>query len=386
MSPFRRARRLALPLAIALAGLMLPPAAVADACSTPGRWYLDGGTPVAPSTLMAELAQRRVVLLGEQHDRMVHHRWQLHTLAGLHAHQPRMVIGLEMLPRDAQPALDAWVAGELDETGFIEASRWHDAWGFDPSLYFPILHFARMQRIPLLALNVAPELRRRLVDEGWESVPEAQRHGITPPAAPPASYREALAEVFDEHPTGGDRDTGLARFIDAQLVWDRAMAAALAEASGDDTLVVGLMGQGHLTHGHGVPHQLDDLGLADHRTLLPVTPEADCRPAEPGLADAVYLLGDESPHEPPRAPRLGVLIGEHAEGLMIQGVGPGSVAAEAGLQEGDIILRAADRPMTTPGDLTGLLQRMVPGILLPLEVRRDGRQQEILARLQAPAP
>ncbi|MCH4561811.1 ChaN family lipoprotein [Halomonas sp. EGI 63088] len=382
MPRLSRARGLALCGALALA--WLAPPATADGCPATGQWYLDGGDPVSPDTLMAELAEREVVLLGEQHDRLAHHRWQLHTLAGLYAHRPRLVIGLEMLPREAQPALDAWVAGKLDEAGFLEASQWHDAWGFDPALYFPILHFARMQRIPLLALNVDHALRRRLVDEGWDAVPDAQRFGITPPAAPPEAYREFLAEEYERHP--GDDDNGLDRFIDAQLVWDRAMATALAVAGGGDTLVVGLIGQGHLTHGHGVPHQLDDLGLGDHRTLLPVTPDADCRPVEPGLADAYYLLGDESPHEPPATLRLGVLIGEHAEGVAIHGVGPDSVAAEAGLREGDVIVRAAGRPMSAPGDLTRLIQRMVTGTLLPLEVRRDGRVQELLARFPPPSP
>ncbi|MDI5985501.1 ChaN family lipoprotein [Halomonas sp. M4R5S39] len=383
MPRLSRARRLALGGAIALA--WLAPPATADECPATGQWYLDGGAPVSPDTLMTELADREVVLLGEQHDRLAHHRWQLHTLAGLHSHRPRLVIGLEMLPREAQPALDAWVAGELDEAGFLEASRWHEAWGFDPTLYFPILHFARMQRIPLLALNVGPALRRRLVDEGWSGVPENQRFGITPPAAVPKAYRESLAEEYGRHP-GGDGDHGLARFVDAQQVWDRAMATALAEAAENGTLVVGLIGQGHLTHGHGVPHQLDDLGVDDHRTLLPVTPDDGCRPPEPGLADAYYLLGDESPHEPPEALRLGVSIGAHAEGVAIHGVGPDSVAAEAGLREGDVIVRAAGRPMAAPGDLTGLMQRMVPGTLLPLEIRRDGRERELLARFPAPSP
>jgi uncharacterized iron-regulated protein len=240
-------------------------------------------------------------MLGEQHDRLAHHRWQLHTLAGLHAHHPRMVIGLEMLPREAQPALDAWVAGELDEAGFLEASEWQSAWGFDPALYFPILHFARMQRIPLLALNVTPTLRQRLVAEGWEAIPEQERYAITPPAAPSEAYRGVLSDVFDQHPGDDDREAGLARFIDAQLVWDRAMATGLADASDENTLVVGLICQGHLTHGHGVPHQLDDLGLTDHRTLLPITPGPDCHFPEPGYADAVYLLGDETPYEPPES-------------------------------------------------------------------------------------
>ncbi len=371
-------------LGAALAWLS-PLTALADDCPIPGQWRVDGGETATTAGLMAELADTRVVLLGEQHDRLDHHRWQLHTLAALHAHRPSMVIGLEMLPREAQPALDAWVAGELDEAAFLEQSDWHRAWGFDPELYLPILHFARMQRIPLVALNVSPELRNRLSREGWERVPERERFGITPPAPALPDYRDALASIHARHAGRADDPAGLERFIEAQLVWDRAMATGLVEAASADRLVVGLMGQGHLADGNGVPYQLDDLGLEAHLSLLPWTPGADCQ-SPTFRADALYVLDDETAFQPPEPPRLGVLIGEHEEGVLVQSIASGSVAASSGLAEGDIIVTAAGQPMAEPADLPAVVRRQAPGTLLPLEVRRDGRRQEVLARFPPDAP
>ncbi|WP_280554498.1 ChaN family lipoprotein [Halomonas sp. 25-S5] len=362
----------------------LAPLAQADGCPTPGQWQVAGGKTLTTAGLMAKLAGADVVLLGEQHDRLDHHRWQLHTLAALHAHRPQMMIGLEMLPREAQPALDAWVAGALDEAAFLEQSDWRRAWGFDPDLYLPILHFARMQRIPLLALNITPALRGRLASEGWEAVPEQQRFGITPPAPARPAYRASLAAIYAEHAERDGDPADLERFIAAQLVWDRAMATALADAAADGTLVAGLMGEGHLADGDGVPYQLDDLGLGDHRSLQPWIPGPDCQPPA-ARADALYVLGDESPFQPPEPPRLGVLIGEHAEGVLVQGIAPGSVAEAAGLAEGDVIVTAAGRPMTQPADLTAVIGRQVPGTLLPLDIRRGGERQEVLARFPPPA-
>ncbi|WP_043488088.1 ChaN family lipoprotein [Halomonas halodenitrificans] len=284
-------------LALTLAGLPAP--GLANECPPPGEWQRDGDA-VPADALMRELATRRVVLLGEQHKRLAHHRWQLHTLAALHAHQPDLAIGLEMLPRSAQPALDAWVAGELDVATFLEDSGWREAWGYDPALYLPILHFARMHRLPLLALNVAPALRRRLSQQGWEAVPPAQRHHLTPPAPPSSGYVDALTEVHARHPEDPDNPNGLEDFIDAQLVWDRAMAEALAQATEHASLVVGLMGEGHIRHGHGVPHQLHDLGIEAQRTLLAWSPPQECPPPE-AVADALFGLGDEAPHEPAAA-------------------------------------------------------------------------------------
>ena len=358
----------------------------ANGCLAPGQWLQPDGERLAPDDLFPELAEQEVVLLGEQHDRMDHHRWQLSTLAGLHAYRPDMVIGLEMLPREAQPALDAWVAGELDEQAFLDDSNWRTAWGFDPGLYFPILHFARLHQVPLQAINVTPELRGRLVNEGWAAVPEAERFAISAPAEPPAAYRERLGEVYEQHPSREGDEADFARFVAAQLAWDRAMAVGLAEAGEDGALVVGLIGQGHLAYGHGVPHQLSDLGVEAHSTLLPwQVDEQACELPPQGLARAVFAVADRQPEALPPM-QLGVYIVPHEVGVEVHATLEGSIAEQAGLQAGDVILRAAGEALARPADLTGLVRQQRPGTLLPLKVRRDGEEREILARFPPRSP
>lgn len=85
-------------------------------------------------------------------------------------------------------------------------------------------------------------------------------------------------------------DDAFARFLDGQLLWDRAMAEALAGAVRDhpDALVVGLMGSGHVVHGYGVEHQLRDLGVVDVGSLLPWDGDSDCTDLVAGVADAVF--------------------------------------------------------------------------------------------------
>lgn len=114
-------------------------------------------------------------------------------------------------------------------------------------------------------------------------------------SSPPASsaYRERLADHFRAHraqvPDGGAR---FARFVEAQLTWDRAMAEALARgrARPGAPLVVGLIGSEHLRHREGVPHQLADLGIDKVAVLLPRDLREGCRSVVPGEADALFIL------------------------------------------------------------------------------------------------
>lgn len=263
----------------------------------PGTW-LDPQTAkeLSHADLVRRLAGKRAVLLGETHDRYDIHRWQLHVAASLLAPGRPLVMGFEMFPRRVQPALDAWVAGDLDTAAFLEHSEWATVWGFPPELYLPLFHFCRQFRVPMKALNC----RRPLVTEvgklGWEAIPEADRDGVTPARPATPAHRQYLFDI-----TGGGSPTRKAgsadspdfdRFVRAQQTWDRAFACNIAEALTEtpDALVIGIIGRGHLEFGHGTPYQLADLGITDVAVLLPADDETFNSERCAGIADAVFRL------------------------------------------------------------------------------------------------
>ena len=168
-------------------------------CVPVGTWLEPGGRRTDAAMLTAALAGSSVVLLGEEHDSAEHHRWQLQMLAALHARKPDLVIGFEMFPRRVQPALDRWVAGELTEAQFLRETEWRKVWTYDPQLYLPLFHFARMNAIPMVALNIEPTLTRAVSEKGFDAVAEAQRDGVSRPAPGQSAYRDALRGAYRAH-------------------------------------------------------------------------------------------------------------------------------------------------------------------------------------------
>ena len=272
----------------------------AVACVPPKTWVQPGeGATLDDASLFRSLAEHRVVLLGERHDSYAHHAWQLETLRRLHAQHGDLVIGMEMFPRRVQGVLDRWVAGELSTEQFLIDSDWFNVWSLDPDLYLDILHYAREHRIPLRALNVDRDFTRMVARLGLDAVPEPLREGVSRPHAPAPAYTTWLNDVFARHHDGdmGSEDDSRTRFIEAQLVWDRAMAEAIRSAQREmpGRLMVGLIGSGHLRHGWGVPHQLDALGEPDSAVLLPWDAGSPCSDLVPGLAEAVYGIEEALP-------------------------------------------------------------------------------------------
>ncbi len=357
----------------------------------------ESGETLTPEQFFESLAGARIVLLGEAHTSAAHHRWQHYMLAALHSQNPNMMIGFEMLPRRAQPVLDAWSAGRLTEKEFLEQSRWQDVWGFDPEFYLPLLHFARLNRLPTIALNVDRELVSKVGKQGWQALSEEQRMGLGDPAPASDDYRASLARVFafkqsfnredESEAVAPDLDEligsdELANFVDAQLTWDRAMAEALAGAHRRDpsALVVGIVGRGHLEYGFGIPHQLLDLGIEDVDVLLPFDASESCDPLPADLATAVFVVDSEAGQPLPSRPRLGIIIEASDDGVRVMQVVADSVADRSGIVKGDLIRSAAGFETTTNAALIEVIQRQAPGTWLPLKITRGQKTLELVAR------
>lgn len=345
-----------------------------------GEWFSPAsGATISASEMLTQMAEKKVVLLGERHDSAEDHRWQLHTLIQLHARRPRLALALEMFPRRVQPVLDRWVAGELSEEEFLRQAEWKKVWGYDARDYLPLFHYARMQRLPMLAVNVEKSLIEAVGEKGWEGVAEAQKEGVTRPAPASDAYRQELRQVFDHHPAKARGEKAFPLFVEAQTVWDRAMAQGIADflRRQPETLVVGIVGAGHVRHGHGIAHQLKDLGIHEVGLLLPWEVGQDCRKPSPTLADALFLIAPVKSE----APRLGVALEPwRDEGLRVREVFPSSIAAAAGMRRDDLIIALAGQPAKSVEAVRQAVRAMPAGAWLPLTVRRGEETLELVAK------
>lgn len=362
-------------------------------CVPLGNWVIPGSGPTTQQDVISRAAKASVVLLGETHVNADHHRWQLQTLVALHAVRPNMVIGFEMFPRRVQAVLDKWVAGELTEKEFLRAAEWDRVWNTDANLYLPIFHFARMNHIPMRALNIESNLRRLVSEKGFYGVSIEQREGLTRPAEPSQAYLDYLFPIYKQHDRKDKQkgemnqdDPDFRRFISGQQLWDRAMAQilhrALAESTGSEKpLVVGVMGAGHVLHGFGVTHQLHDLGVQNVAALLPWDSDKSCKNLVKGVADAVFgVLPNVSESFQPQFQRLGIRFEMGRGGAVVLQVEKNSIAEAAKLQDSDVILEMAGLPLKNTEDVVTIVKRQAPGTWLPLKIKRDDQEMRIIAK------
>jgi uncharacterized iron-regulated protein len=316
--------------------------------------------------LLDAIADRRVVFVGESHDRYEDHLNQLQVIEGLKRRGKDLAIGMEFFQQPYQAPLDAYIAGQIDEAEFLRRTQYFDRWRYDYRLYRPILSFARESRIPVIALNLESELTGRVGDVGIDGLKPEERARIpTDMGREDQTYRDRVKAVFDMHPAA--QKGSFERFLQVQLLWDEGMAERAArylQEHPEKTLVV-LAGSGHLEFGQGIPRRLQ------RRTPVPaaILLNGSNRDLDPAAAD--YLLFPKR-LDLPAAGLLGVMLKAEGDGkgAEVEGLAENSGAKKAGIKEGDRIVRVGDSPVGTYADIRIALLDRRPGERVPVEVLR----------------
>jgi uncharacterized iron-regulated protein len=328
---------------------------------------VDPADPDALNRVLDRLAGRRVILIGETHDRYDHHQNQLAVIRGLRERGREVAIGMEFFQTPFQPHLDAFLAGEINEKQLLKKTEYYSRWRYDYRLYREILEYARAQRMPLVALNAPTELVAQVSREGLEALTPDERAGlvVTPPGGNGA-YEARLRPVFELH--GKTDEARFRRFADVQRLWDAHMARAASDfltANPAKTLVI-LAGAGHVVYRDAIPGRLADLD-PEETAILATGPKERYAGGEPDVLFAERDLALEP------AGQIGMALTAQEDGIRVRQVRPQSPAEQVGFQTGDRILSIAGEPVSTIEDVRLALLDRSPGEELWVNWMRDVR-------------
>ncbi len=259
------------------------------------RVYDIAGRSSSFAAVLKQLSDTDVVLVGEEHDDVIGHRFEAELLAAayrrLHAEDGREVIlSLEMFERDVQYILAEYLEGAISETHFLNSSR---PWDSYEDHYRPLVEFSKQHGLAVVAANAPRRYVNRVSREGPESLMalSATAKSFLPPLpypGPSTEYRaqwdalmaEAMAEAAMQSDSsaadvGGDEADGdeasvsqhyaiNPNVIYSQALWDASMGHAVTSAlrAAPGALVVHMAGSFHVQRGTGIPERIADYAPA----------------------------------------------------------------------------------------------------------------------------
>ncbi len=254
------------------------------------------GRSIEPEAFFAILRTKTVVYVGERHDDPGDHGVQYAILRQLHRDEGSLAIGMEMFQTPFQEPLTQWSAGLIDETVLRRETEYDDRWGFDFSMYRPILEYARNRGIEVVALNTPHEVAYAVAKDGLDSLSAEQASALPELDLANEQHRALFDSEFDagEHAAGD----GVDQYYEAQVVWDETMGSRVAETLGridGPAKMIVFAGRVHVKRGLGIPDRAAKRGATPYAVVLPVTDKelkAELkRPPGERSADFFWALG-----------------------------------------------------------------------------------------------
>ncbi|MBX3354467.1 MAG: ChaN family lipoprotein [Phycisphaeraceae bacterium] len=195
------------------------------------------GTILTWYDLSEAVAWADVIIIGEQHDDPVAHAVQQAIVMETIARFPRVVLSMEMLERDDQPLIDAYLRGEIEVDAFIDGTDSRHWAGRDTWVIFfqPMIDAAKASGAPVVGANAPRRLVRQARLEGYDALralpADEQALFALPRRESKPEYRARFDTVMSGMSDAKSFDsTAFDSVFRSQLVWDATMAESIVDA------------------------------------------------------------------------------------------------------------------------------------------------------------
>ncbi|MEZ4375291.1 MAG: ChaN family lipoprotein [Polyangiaceae bacterium] len=184
------------------------------------------GSALSVEELLTDLTTADVLCVGEQHDD-VHHHWAQYLILNQLIERRQMngrgvAVGLEMVSRRKQPALNRWSTGETKAKETLEALDWNQTWGYDFGNYAPIWWLAKQNRVAILGLNLEQDMSRKIARVGLKGLtPEERARLPREMNLRNRAHRAYFEQAMAHHPPPV---SSRRKYYEAQVAWDETMA------------------------------------------------------------------------------------------------------------------------------------------------------------------
>ena len=246
------------------------------------------GSPLDFNALVGQLSRKDIVFIGEVHNNPAHHLIQIQIIQALMARSDRVTLGMEFFPVTKQATLDRYLSDQLSEDAFLRDLDWQHSWGYDYSLYRPLMLLAKQNGIEVIAINAPAEVVKKVARQGLDKLEPEERALLAQDIdLDHEAHRIYLQRIFEQH--NHDDLKQFDYFYQAQCTWEDTMAQNIAKhAKKRGGMFVVLAGNGHLVQKFGIPDRTFKRHSVPMATVLPLPLNGQVS-IEPGIGDYLWF-------------------------------------------------------------------------------------------------
>ncbi len=346
------------------------------------------GETITPKDLAARLADVRVVFVGESHTSIEYHNVQRRLIEELAAAGRKVFVGLEMYPYTEQAWLDKWSAGELTEDAFVKDSRWYKNWGYHWLYYRDIFTFSQKNKIRMFGVNTPREVVAAVRKKGFANLTAEEAARIPSKIDTDSAEHKRLFKAYfspeDSLHTTGMTDEQFTAMYNAQATWDATMGynavQALQKFGDKNTIMVVLIGSGHVAYGLGAERQAKLWFEGKIASVIPMAVANDKGEKPVVRGSYANFVWGVAPEKASLFPTLGLSTGQKKDNAYpVIAVQAGTVAAQAGFKVGDVLVSMDGVAITDTEILNQLMAQKRWGDGAEFKIKRGSEEVPLKA-------
>lgn len=237
--------------------------------------------PITLPDFTLEVKDADVVLVGEWHTHTGIHRFQTELLRAMYQQSPDVALSMEMFSRDSQTVVEQYLAGEIGEQTLIQQAN---AWPNYESDYRPLVEFAKIEKLDIIAANAPKNIVRCIGREGTDyldKLPVNERSWLADTISTQDSAYKTHFLSSMHH--GNELQNG--KQFAAQMAWDETMAESIVRylERHPNSQVMHIAGKFHIENGLGTAASI--LARAPNLKVVIVTPMGVNETPDEGTGD-----------------------------------------------------------------------------------------------------
>ncbi len=352
---------------------------------TAGKIYsADTGEPISFDGMIQEMAESRIIYVGETHNSLQMHQIQAKIIQKLFEQGRDLSVGLEMYPITQQEILKKWSLGILSEEEFIREGQWYVTWNFHFGFYEDVFKVVKENSIPLYAVNVPRKVITNIRMKGWEALSEEEKEMVPVPDLTNKDHRTLIRTIFESSDLppqmkGKGLEMAFEGLYRAQTAWDETMAHyALSALDKEGGTIVVLAGSGHLLYNLGINMRAYNRGKLPFKTVISVVIPNDEEGIEVSCSLADYVWG-LSAEDRPVYPSVGLGFKkiEGIENLVVERDPIDGVSKGADFKKGDVVLSVDGKKFTDINELRMYFSKFTWGDSVTFQLLRDAEKREV---------
>jgi uncharacterized iron-regulated protein len=186
------------------------------------------GKPSSVQQAVEQLHDCDVIVFGEYHDDKAIHQMEAEFLKNIYQTEPNLALSLEMIERDVQLQVDAYLQDKITETEFVTQIR---PWKNYLEDYRPMVNFAKTNKLDVIASNIPRFIAAQYAKDGTlDRIADDKKQYL--PQVHQVLKNQYYVD-FKQYMKSGQAammmdDTKLERFYRAQCLKDDTMAESIA--------------------------------------------------------------------------------------------------------------------------------------------------------------